>query len=203
MACKYPALISAVVPFGALALVEAVRRRSWRIVLAFALGWAVVMTPWLVKNVVDTGNPVYPLAYRVFGGRHWDAARERQVVGRPRRRRPITAGRAAGRVGGRRRRPVRLAVAPVRRRWPRWPSCGRGSRRAALALWGYVGLSLPDLVAADPPARPLLAADAARPGRPGGPGGRLGRGRGPGRSCSASCCWPSRSPPTSSTPRPA
>ena len=40
------------------------------------LGWAVVIGPWLAKNVVDTGNPVYPLGYRVFGGRHWDAARE-------------------------------------------------------------------------------------------------------------------------------
>ena len=34
------------------------------------------MTPWLAKNVVDTGNPVYPLAYRVFGGRHWDEAQD-------------------------------------------------------------------------------------------------------------------------------
>ena len=27
----------------------------------------------LARNALDTGNPVYPLAYRVFGGRHWDA----------------------------------------------------------------------------------------------------------------------------------
>ena len=76
MACKYPALLSAVVPFGTLAVVEAVRTRSWRIVPAFVLGWAVVMTPWLAKNMIDTGNPVYPLGYRVFGGTHWDAAQE-------------------------------------------------------------------------------------------------------------------------------
>ncbi|MEJ7640169.1 MAG: hypothetical protein WKF75_19940, partial [Singulisphaera sp.] len=76
MACKYPALISAVLPFGALAVFEAVRRRSGRIALAFAVGWAVVMTPWLAKNVADTGNPVYPLAYRVFGGGHWDEAQD-------------------------------------------------------------------------------------------------------------------------------
>ena len=42
------------------------------------MGWAIVMAPWLAKNVVDTGNPVYPLGYRVFGARHWDEARERQ-----------------------------------------------------------------------------------------------------------------------------
>jgi hypothetical protein len=34
------------------------------------------MAPWMAKNVVDTGNPVYPLGYRVFGGRDWDASRE-------------------------------------------------------------------------------------------------------------------------------
>ncbi len=74
MACKYPALLSAVLPFGLLALVEALRDRSWRIALAFVAGGAVVMAPWLAKNVRDTGNPLYPLAYRVFGGRHWDEA---------------------------------------------------------------------------------------------------------------------------------
>lgn len=72
MACKYPALISAALPFGILAALAALRRRSASLVLAFAVGWGVVMTPWLAKNVLDTGNPVYPLAYRVFGGRYWD-----------------------------------------------------------------------------------------------------------------------------------
>jgi hypothetical protein len=72
MACKYPALVSAVIPFGVLALADAVRRRCPRPLVAFTLGWAVIMTPWLGKNVIDTGNPVYPLAYKVFGGRYWD-----------------------------------------------------------------------------------------------------------------------------------
>lgn len=76
MACKYPALVSAVVPFGVLALVDSIRGRSWRAAAAFGLGWLVVMAPWLGKNVLDTGNPVYPLAYRVFGGRGWDPPRE-------------------------------------------------------------------------------------------------------------------------------
>ena len=76
MACKYPALISAVVPFGLVALADSVRRRSPAPLLAYSAGWAVVTAPWLAKNVVDTGNPVYPLAYKVFGGRYWDAAME-------------------------------------------------------------------------------------------------------------------------------
>ena len=74
MACKYPGLISAVIPFGLLALVDALRRRAPRVVLAYAFGWAAIMAPWMARNVIDTGNPVYPLAYRVFGGAHWDAA---------------------------------------------------------------------------------------------------------------------------------
>jgi len=78
MACKYPALVSAVLPFGFVALADALRRRSPSAVVAFCLGWAAVMTPWLGKNVVDTGNPVYPLGYQVFGGRHWDEAMDRK-----------------------------------------------------------------------------------------------------------------------------
>ena len=76
MAIKYPALISAVIPFSGWALWESWRSRSWRAALAFGLGVAVVMAPWLGKNVVDTGNPVYPLGYKVFGARHWDPVRD-------------------------------------------------------------------------------------------------------------------------------
>ena len=30
--------------------------------------------PWYLKNLILTGNPVYPLAYNIFGGRGWSAA---------------------------------------------------------------------------------------------------------------------------------
>lgn len=76
MGCKYTALISAVIPFGVLSLADVRRHRSLRPVPAYVLGWAVVMSPWLIKNVVDTGDPVYPLGYRVFHGRNWDPAME-------------------------------------------------------------------------------------------------------------------------------
>ncbi|MEM1062122.1 MAG: hypothetical protein AAGJ97_07335, partial [Planctomycetota bacterium] len=39
----------------------------------FGLGVALTFGPWLIKNWVETGNPVYPLLYDVFGGRDWDA----------------------------------------------------------------------------------------------------------------------------------
>jgi hypothetical protein len=135
MACKYPALISAVLPFGLLALIEASRRRSATIVLAYVIGWGVVMTPWLARNVIDTGNPVYPLGYGVFGGRDWDAAREAQWVG-AHGPRPITAaalGNSLLDVAGRSdwQSSLFAALAPL-------ALLRREGRRLAWLLWGYV-----------------------------------------------------------------
>jgi hypothetical protein len=76
MAIKYPALVSAVIPFSIWALWVSWRAQDGRVALAFGLGVIVVMAPWLGKNVIDTGNPVYPLGYKVFGGRHWDPDRD-------------------------------------------------------------------------------------------------------------------------------
>jgi hypothetical protein len=76
MATKYPALISAVIPFSFWALWASWRERNWRVAIGFALGVVLVMAPWLGKNVIDTGNPVYPLGYKVFGASHWNAARD-------------------------------------------------------------------------------------------------------------------------------
>ena len=42
--------------------------------IAFGIGVVLTIGPWLLKNLVATGNPVYPLAYGLFGGRDWDAA---------------------------------------------------------------------------------------------------------------------------------
>ena len=89
-ACKYTAILPATIPWGVLSVVDAWRRRSARPVLAYVLGWSVVMAPWMVKNVIDTGNPVYPLAYEVFGGRDWTEAREAQWAN-AHGPRPITA----------------------------------------------------------------------------------------------------------------
>ena len=72
MSCKYPGLVSAVIPFGVMALAT----RSPRSVLAFAVGVTVAIGPWLAKNVVDTGNPVYPLAHGLLGGSPWSEVRE-------------------------------------------------------------------------------------------------------------------------------
>ncbi len=35
----------------------------------------VVVSPWYLKNIILTGNPLYPFLYSVFGGEGWDAQR--------------------------------------------------------------------------------------------------------------------------------
>lgn len=49
----------------------------WRLqwtALAALLGalWA---APWYVRSAINTGNPFYPFAYSIFGGKHWTADR--------------------------------------------------------------------------------------------------------------------------------
>jgi hypothetical protein len=134
MACKYPALISAVIPFGLIALGDAWRHRAATPVVAYILGWSIIMTPWLTRNVVDTGNPVYPLGYHVFGARHWDEAREVQWH-RAHGPRPATAAAfwnslvdVAGRSDW--QSPLYVAFAPL-------ALLRRESRRLVLALSGY------------------------------------------------------------------
>ncbi len=73
-AAKYLALASVMVPVavtGMAVLMGADRRfrgPRWPIVLAFAVASAVVLLPWLGRNVAWTGNPVYPYLQAVFGG---------------------------------------------------------------------------------------------------------------------------------------
>lgn len=75
MACKYTGLVSVVIPVAMLLIGMAFRHsRTARIrhmaltACAFALGVCITVGPWLLKNTVETGNPVYPLAVRIFGG---------------------------------------------------------------------------------------------------------------------------------------
>jgi len=61
---KYPALLMCVVPLSVLWIV--VGRRRLKSVTVFLLVVGIVSAPWLVKNTIRTGNPVYPLAGNVF-----------------------------------------------------------------------------------------------------------------------------------------
>jgi hypothetical protein len=42
--------------------------------LAFTAPVIVLVSPWIAKSLVLTGNPVYPLLYDVFGGPEWSSA---------------------------------------------------------------------------------------------------------------------------------
>jgi hypothetical protein len=134
MGCKYTGLISAVIPFGLLSIADGWRSRSPRPVLAFGLGWALVMGPWLIKNAIDTADPVYPLGYRVFHGRGWDDARERQwhTVHGPRSLSWTELTGSIVDVAGRSdwQSPLYAAFAPLALLRP-------GSRRLARTLWAY------------------------------------------------------------------
>ena len=82
MSCKYPGVISVVIPLFVAVTVAAWRaaekERRLRSVLfvggLFTLGTFVSVGPWLLKNLIETGNPFYPLLYTIFGGVDWDAA---------------------------------------------------------------------------------------------------------------------------------
>ena len=132
--CKYPALVSAVAPAGILASVAARRGRSWPIALAFAAGLIVAAGPWLLKNYEDTGNPAYPLAYKVFGGKDWSPDLDAKWAA-AHGRKPISAGELAkGLVGiaGRSdwQSPLFVALAPL-------AFLRAGSRRFAKAMLAY------------------------------------------------------------------
>ena len=45
-----------------------------RAACVFGLAAAVLSAPWYIKTWVLTGNPVYPFAYSVFGGKYWGPA---------------------------------------------------------------------------------------------------------------------------------
>src|SRR5262245_15019985 len=49
-------------------------RRAVGTAVAFGILVAVAGGPWYVRNLVETGNPVYPFGYAIFGGRDWSAA---------------------------------------------------------------------------------------------------------------------------------
>jgi len=78
--CKYPGVISALIPFGLAVVVEGLRSSPGRRLRSavtqgaiFSAAGLAAFGPWLLKNLVQTGNPVYPLLWGVFGGKAFDA----------------------------------------------------------------------------------------------------------------------------------
>lgn len=79
MACKYPGLLSVVFPAVIVLLwlewkssVPApLVRRAAKTLAVFGIGCSITIGPWLLKNLYETGNPVYPLMNNVFHGIDW------------------------------------------------------------------------------------------------------------------------------------
>jgi hypothetical protein len=69
-------------PFLAVPLALAVLLRkgsAWerlRHAVVFSAIAIAVLSPWLIKNLIFTGNPLYPLLYSLFGGRDWSALQD-------------------------------------------------------------------------------------------------------------------------------
>jgi len=57
-------------------------RREWRLLLPFVLLAVVMVAPWLVKNWLLAGNPVYPLFYQWFPHPYWSIAQAAMFSGK-------------------------------------------------------------------------------------------------------------------------
>jgi dolichyl-phosphate-mannose-protein mannosyltransferase len=57
-------------------------RRKFRLLPSFVLLATAVVTPWLAKNWLLSGNPVYPLFYQWFPHPYWSAAQAAMFSGR-------------------------------------------------------------------------------------------------------------------------
>lgn len=77
---KYTALALVVAALGLAWLVAArgpVTARLRRGAI-YAIGAAIAFSPWLIRNELLAGNPVYPFAYRWFGGAAWSDEQDAQ-----------------------------------------------------------------------------------------------------------------------------
>ncbi len=78
--CKYTALVFVAAGLGlawCLTMRAAFKRRMRRTAF-FGAGALLAFSPWLVRNVTFTGNPVYPFAYSWFGGKAWSIEQAQQ-----------------------------------------------------------------------------------------------------------------------------
>ena len=78
---KYPGL--AVVAILAVVQLASGLRRSpeesraaLRLTVVFAIVAGVIASPFYLRNLIERGNPFFPLAFATFGGRGWDAWRD-------------------------------------------------------------------------------------------------------------------------------
>lgn len=78
--CKYTAvvLVAICLALTLLLLLRGALRARLRNFALFGTAALLAFSPWMIRNVAFTGNPVYPLAWSIFGGRNWSAAQAEQ-----------------------------------------------------------------------------------------------------------------------------
>jgi hypothetical protein len=64
----------------ALPLVAYPRRLGIRSGAAAVVVAALVFVPWMIKNQVEVGNPVYPMLESTFDGANWDSTQQAQLI---------------------------------------------------------------------------------------------------------------------------
>jgi hypothetical protein len=101
------------------------RRSVYNAVIALIVA-ATAFAPWATKNQRMTGDPVFPLGYRVFGSRVWTDAQNRKFV---EAHRPLPTERP---LGERLARLWRRAIAEPRFGYVPWVAAAAG---AALLPW--------------------------------------------------------------------
>ena len=79
--CKYPSVVYIVIPICIGLIINNLLSKSRlgkiaRELVIFGAVSVLVFSPWMIKNMVYTGNPVYPLMYPVFGGKGWDELKD-------------------------------------------------------------------------------------------------------------------------------
>lgn len=82
MASKYPGVVSVVIPIGCFLVWKDLRSDTAEgsskkskvcfTIAVYSISVLLAVGPWLIRNVSDTGNPIYPLVWSVFGGTDWD-----------------------------------------------------------------------------------------------------------------------------------
>ncbi len=74
--CKYTGVAATFLPVLIVLVFYSARRsgKQFGSPVVFVIGALIAMSPWLVKNTLATGNPVFPLGYSVFGAKAgvWD-----------------------------------------------------------------------------------------------------------------------------------
>lgn len=84
VATKYPAALFVLVPLGVwIAWTSRAPEAKWHLLAGkragvYLLAAAIACGLWFGKNWVLTGNPTYPLLYKVFGGTSWTPEKDQQ-----------------------------------------------------------------------------------------------------------------------------